>query len=141
MNAHRLPMPARVVLVLVATLLVAWFAVLWRDARIGENAADRVFNQPGMSSAEFARALDELRQAELLNPGEEWTTLRAAALVLRDKPAAARLAQSVVRREPDNLEAWVVVLNASRGRDRQRAAEALAQVRRLSPPLPNGQTD
>lgn len=126
-----------VALVVISVLMIGWFAVLWRDERIGRDAAERLFNEPEMSDSEFARALDELQQAELLNPGEEWATLRAAALILRDKPAAVRVAESVVRREPDNLNAWVAMLNATRGRDALRSAQAIAQIRRLSPPLPS----
>ena len=92
---------------------MGWFAVLWHDDRIGGAAADRVLNRPGMSEAEFIRSLDGAEQAELLNPGEEWATRRAAALILRDKAAAVRLADAVLRREPDNFNAWVVVLNAT----------------------------
>ena len=127
--------PLRLGLALAAALLMGWFAVLWRDDRIGGNAADRVLNRPEMSEAEFARSLDELEQAELLNPGEEWATRRAAALILRDKEAAVRLAYVVLRREPDNFNAWVVVLNATRGSDPRRHEQALAEIRRLSPPL------
>lgn len=126
-----------VALVVISVLMIGWFAVLWRDERIGRDAAERLFNEPEMSDSEFARALDELQQAELLNPGEEWATLRAAALILRDKPAAVRVAESVVRREPENLNAWVAMLNATRGRDALRSAQAIAQIRRLSPPLPS----
>jgi len=122
-------------LALVALLLTAWFAVLWRHEQIGRDAADRIFETPGMSDAAWERSLDQLRRAELLNPGTEWTTLRATALLLRDERAAQRLAESVARREPDNLEAWDVIYQAARGRDERRADEALAQIRRLNPPV------
>jgi hypothetical protein len=38
-----------------------------------------------------------------------------------------------VRREPDNLAAWVVILDTSRDRDPARAAQAEREVRRLNP--------
>jgi len=129
------PLAVRIALAIVAVLLMAWSLVLFRDERIGRAAADRVLHQPGMSQSEWARSLAQLRQAELLNPGTEWDTLRAAALVLRDKRAALRVAESVVSREPEYLNAWIVVLNATRGRDTRRSAEAVAQIRRLSPPV------
>jgi len=127
----------RLSLVLVGALLTVWFALIWHNERIGRAASDRLLSQPQMSAAEFAGALEDLENAKLLNPGEEWDTLRAAGLILRDKRAAVRLANAVVRREPDNLNAWVVVFNASRGRDSRRSAQAIAEIRRLSPALPS----
>jgi hypothetical protein len=123
----------RIALALFAVLVVAWSAVLWRNETVGYDAADRIFGNPTMTAAEWARSLDQLRDAELLDPSTKWRVSRATALLLRDRPAAARLAESVVEREPDNLEAWLVVLRATRGRDPERAAEALAQAKRLNP--------
>ena len=136
MSAGARSVLVRAVVALVAALLAVWFVVLWRDEQIGREAADRVFQQPGMSDADWARTLDQLRRAELLNPGTEWTEQRASALLLRDKRAALRLANSVVRQEPDYLDAWVTVYKAARGLDDRRAARAAAEIRRLNPPLP-----
>jgi hypothetical protein len=126
---------SRIALALFAVLVIAWSAVLWRNENVGYDAADRIFGDPTMSDAEWADSLDALRSAELLDPSSKWRVSRATALLLRDPPAAARLAESVVDREPDNLEAWAVLYRATRGRDPGRASEALAQVRRLNPPL------
>jgi hypothetical protein len=125
---------ARAGLALLALLLIGWFVVLARDAAIGDEAASRVHHRPGMSAAEWSSSVEQLRRAEFLNPGTEWTVKRAAYLILRDRRAALRLAEGVVRREPDYLEAWVVIWRAARGVDRARAARAAAQMRRLSPP-------
>jgi len=38
-----------------------------------------------------------------------------------------------VRRQPDFLESWVVIYNASREDDPVRAAQAARQIRRLAP--------
>jgi hypothetical protein len=126
----------RAALALVAVLLFSWFAVLVRDDHIGREAADRLLNRPDMSDADFVHSLDQLRKAELLNPGTEWRVTRAGHLLLRDKRKAVRLAESVLRREPENLSAWVVVLNATRGRDPRRSSRAAAQIRRLNPSVP-----
>jgi hypothetical protein len=123
----------RIALVLVSVLLIGWSAVLWRDDRVGHQAADRIFGDPVMSDSEWARALAQLRDAELLDPSSRWKVSRADALLLRDKAAAARVAGTVVDHEPDNLEAWLVIYRATRDRDRRRAREALAQVKRLNP--------
>jgi hypothetical protein len=118
---------------LVALILVAWFAVLVRNEHTGHQASDRIFDQPDMSRSDWARSLDQLRQAKLLDPGWKWTVARASALLLRDTREALRVAGPVVDDEPDNLEAWVVVLRAARGLDARRAAQARAQIRRLNP--------
>lgn len=123
----------RALLALVAILLIAWFVVLFRNERIGSDAADRVFRDPGMSDSEWAHTLDQFRRAELLDPSTGWTVQRAGALLLRDRRAAIRVADSVLHDEPDNFEAWLVVYRATRGRDARRASQAIAEVRRLDP--------
>jgi hypothetical protein len=127
------PLLPRLALAVVAILLVAWFAVLFRDNHIAQEASDRLHANPQMSEAEWTRQLDQLRKADLLNPQSEWRMTRANYLLLRDKPAARQLAESVLRDEPDNLDAWRVVLLATRGRDPARASEALAEIERLDP--------
>ena len=120
------------IIAVVATLMVAWFAVLARDQLIGTGASKRVAENPAMSHAAWARAVDELRRADLLHPGSEFRVARAATLILHDRPAAERLADSILRREPDNVEAWSILLAATRGRSEARFAEAWRQFRRLS---------
>jgi Tetratricopeptide repeat len=124
----------RAAIAALALALVAWSAVLWRDERIGSEAVDRILRNPGLSDAAWASEMERLRDAELLNPGPSWDTARAGALLQRGRPEAARrVIEDVVEREPDNLEAWVVVLDVTRGRDPARAAEARAAIRRLNP--------
>jgi hypothetical protein len=125
---------ARGLLLLVALGLALWFVVLARDAAIGSGAAARVHSHPDMSASEWDHAMDDLRRAELLDPGTDWDVNRAAYLILRDRAAAARVAAGVVEREPDNLDAWVVLLKATQGRDERQAARARAEIRRLNPP-------
>jgi hypothetical protein len=125
----RLP---RVVIATVAALLVAWFAVLARDELVGTRAADRVAANPALSRAAWIRALDDLHSADLLNPGTEFEVARAATLILHDRPAAERLAYSIVRREPANVQAWSILIAATRGRNQARFEQARRQFRRLS---------
>lgn len=126
---------SRATLALVSLLLIGWFAVLVRDEHIGAEATDRLLHNPEMSDSRFARSLEELRQAEFLNPDTEWRVTRASYILLRDKPRAVRVVESVLRKEPENLSAWVVLLNASRDRDPRRASRAVDGIRRLNPPL------
>jgi hypothetical protein len=123
----------RALLALVAVAMVAWSAVLWRNDRVGYDAAGKIFGDPTMTHAEWDHSLDQLRQADFLDPSTKWEVSRASALVLRDRPAAARVAESVVDREPDNLQAWLLLYRATSGRDPERAREARAQIERLNP--------
>jgi hypothetical protein len=125
---------ARVVLAGLAVPLIVWFALLARNHAIATDAVDRVVADPGMSAAEWDRAMDDLRRAELLDPGSDWRMIRALYLLLRDRRAALRLANAALRSEPDNLSAWWVVVRAARDLDPARWREAIAQVRRLNPP-------
>ena len=124
---------SRVAVTAVALLLIGWFAVLARDSALGNGATDRLHHHPDMSAAQWDHSLDQLRRATFLNPGDDWTVRRAAYLILRDRDEALRLAEDVVRRQPDFLESWVVIYNATREDDPARAAQAASQIRRLAP--------
>jgi hypothetical protein len=126
----RLP---RIAVALVAVLVLAWSAVLLRDERVARQAEHRFRSDPEMSDAAFARVTDQFEDAALLNPGTPWTLVRANVLLLRDKPQALRVADEILEDEPDNLGAWVVVAEATRGRNARRNAQALAEIRRLNP--------
>jgi predicted Zn-dependent protease len=132
------PVPAlvpRIAVAAVALLVVAWSAVLWRDDRIGSDASDRLLMSAQLTDAEWAREVERLRDAELLDPGTKWPLARAQAYLLRERPRdAARLIESVLEREPENVEAWIVLSEATREIDPRRAAQARAEIRRLSPP-------
>jgi cytochrome c-type biogenesis protein CcmH/NrfG len=127
----------RIALALIAVVLVAWAAVLWMDQRTGDAASDRLLANPRMAEADFREVLDDYRRAERLDPGTDWRLTRAGALVLRGEDnEAANLTETVLEREPDNLHAWLVLREATRGRDPRRAAQASAEIRRLDPPVP-----
>jgi tetratricopeptide (TPR) repeat protein len=125
----------RAAIALIALLLVAWAAVLWHNQRIGDAASDRLLANPRMTAASFQGVLDDYERAERLDPGTDWRLTRAGALVLRGRRAdAAKLTQTVLDKEPDNLRAWLVLREATRGREPRRAAEANREIKRLNPP-------
>jgi hypothetical protein len=125
----------RTLLALVAVVLVAAFGLLARNEAVGTAASQRVVGNPGMGAAEWQRTMEDLRDAELLDPSTEWTLKRAQFLLLHDhQREAIAVADSVLEREPDNLDAWWVIVRAARDVDRARWREAVAEVRRLNPP-------
>jgi hypothetical protein len=125
---------ARGLLAALAVVLIAWFSLLARNHAIGTEAAERIISEPNMRPADWQRAMYDLRRAELLDPSTEWSLTRAQYLLLRDRRGAMRVADDVLRREPDNLAAWWVVLRAARDVDPERWREATAEIRRLNPP-------
>jgi hypothetical protein len=125
--------PARIGLAVLAVALIAWFSVLVRDHAIGQAAVDRIVANPNMSTRAWNGAMDDLRRADLLDPSSDWSMARANYLLLRDPSAALRVAESIVRREPDNVNAWEIVERVSVHSDPRRAAEAARQIRRLNP--------
>ncbi len=124
---------ARVLLAVLAVVLIAWFILLARNHAIGTDASTRIVSEPGMGAADWQRAMDDLQRAELLDPSTEWSLVRAQYLLLRDRRAAMRVADDVLRTEPDNLAAWWVVLRAARDLDGPRRRQAAAQIERLNP--------
>jgi len=123
----------RALLTLIAALLTAWFAVLTLNQWRGDRASDDVLRRPEMSQADYTRNIDTLRRSELLDPGTNWTLVRAAALALREPAQSQRVAEAVLDREPDNRAALSLVLDATRERDPRRFNRAAEQLRRLDP--------
>jgi hypothetical protein len=124
---------ARALLAVVAVLLIAWFSVLARNYSLGTDAADRVVSDPEMSAAEWADVMYDFDRARLLDPSTDWSLVAAQYQLLRDDRAALMLAEDVLRREPDNLSAWWVVVRAARDIDPARWREANAAIARLNP--------
>jgi hypothetical protein len=124
---------ARVTLLAVAILALAWLGVLWRDHRIVEaEAGELIFNED-LSAREFERGARRLDDARLLNPDPTWRLNRGLALIRRDRRRAIRELERVVASEPDNVTAWKLIYGAARGFDRPVAARARAEIERLDP--------
>jgi hypothetical protein len=125
--------PARVGLAVLAVVLIAWSSVLVRDQVIGHAAVDRIVANPDMSAQAWDGAMDDLRRAELLDPGSDWSLARANYLLLRDEGEALRVAERMVRREPDNVGAWEIVRRVTLKSDPRRAEQAAREINRLNP--------
>jgi hypothetical protein len=123
----------RVGLAILAILLIGWSSLLVRDHAIGQAAVNRIVGNPDMSEQAWNGAMDDLRRAELLDPGTDWSLARANYLLLRDETEALRVAEAIVRREPDNVGGWEIVKRITLHSDPRRAAQAAREIRRLNP--------
>jgi hypothetical protein len=123
---------ARVAVAMTAVLVLAWLAVQERNVRLLARGMEAA--QPPRAAGDLERADDDLRAATLLSPDTGPDVARAFALQASDRHAAAvELLEDVVRREPQNLGAWRVLLTITREADPAIARRALAAVRRLDP--------
>ena len=118
---------SRAVVAAVAALVLVWLGVMERDVRLQERgtAALRSEGDPGV----LARAERDLRRAKLLNPGTEPDVTRALVRRAGETEASRALVEDVLRREPDNVTAWRVLMVLAP----DRAGRSLAEQRRLDP--------
>jgi hypothetical protein len=124
----------RAAIALLAALVVGWSVVLWNGDRTGADASSRIIRNPGLGEAAWRHEMQRLRDAQLLDPSTRWPLARAGALYQRGRlDASVAVLEDVLEREPENLEAWVYLRAAARGRDPLRAARAEAAIRRLDP--------
>ena len=125
-------MLARVALGLVAAFVLAWLAVMERDARLqarGIAAAERI-----AVAGNVERAEDDLRAASFLNPDTAPDVGRAAVYNAAGRwRESIALLDDVLRREPDNIAAWGVLYLVARDRDPAAAERAINARRRLDP--------
>jgi hypothetical protein len=129
-------MLARAILALAALALSAVLAVQALSARADVELTRLVLNPTPLTAQQRARADVLLRRADRLSLDTrtdlERGTLRARA---DDARGAGAQFESVVRREPQNLEAWALLARAAERYDPALAATARARVRKLAPPV------
>ena len=127
-------LPQRVVLAAVAAAAIAWFAVGLRNETMLDRAQDVSLSR-APTPGEIEAALDDTKDAELLNP--DWAEpegLRATLHIRReDDRAAYDSLREIVRREPENLQAWALLSLVSRRLDPPLAERAARRVRELDP--------
>jgi hypothetical protein len=123
---------ARAVVAVVAILLIAWLAVMERDARLLERGVQT--SGRGHIPGNPERAEKAFRDARVLNPDTEPDLGRAFLYFGTNRRARARaLVEDVLRREPDNLTAWGLLFRVANEVDPAGARRALAARRRLDP--------
>lgn len=94
----------------------AWFVLGLRQTHEIDKATSILSQQHAPTAAQSRTAGSLLNSAGTLNPDLEVDVLRARLALSRGEPHTARtIMQSVVRREPQNLEAWIWLARSSVG--------------------------
>jgi Tfp pilus assembly protein FimV len=124
---------ARILVVVVAVPVLAYLAVSYNNARLIAHGKTLLTRQQ-VSPGEVESALADVRRVHTLADRTEVLSFEAALEIRAGRlDAARRIYEQIVRREPDTVEAWLVLAELSQKTDPARAAEARAQVRRLDP--------
>jgi predicted Zn-dependent protease len=124
---------ARVATLLLALLACAWFALGARQAHEMTKATNLLESSSSLSSRQLHEAQSWLDSAATLNPDRTVDILRARALIKAGQARnAEQLLESVTRREPLSLEAWIWLAGSALG-DPPVARRALAHIDTLDP--------
>jgi predicted Zn-dependent protease len=128
---------ARVAVTLVAVVTIAWLGIMERDTRLQDRAVDTASGAIAfgrLTPAQLRAAESDFRDARFLNPDTAPDVNRAVMYQVHGRGAEARaLLEDVVRREPENLTAWGVLVEVTRERDPAASRRAAAARRRLDP--------
>jgi predicted Zn-dependent protease len=123
----------RATLVVVALVACLWLAAGLRSARL-QAEADKRLPAARVDDALVRHKRDLLDDARRLNPDPRPDISEAQLLLFihRDREAV-RLLEDVVRREPENFEAWRGLAQATLRVDPERSREALRRSQELNP--------
>ena len=126
--------PGRLLLPLLCIAAIVWLAFSLSDMRALERAKST--RATAGSGAEFLAArIRDTERATRLRPGDTEPLIERGRLLILDRqPRAARtVLEKVVRQEPRNVRAWVVLALATFAVDRRVALEPARHVRALDP--------
>lgn len=119
-------------LVLASLVAIAWLGIMERDVRLQARGVKAALDLSAPGSLQ--RSDSDLRGARLLNPSTAPDVIRAFNFRLRGQRREGVTAiEDVLRREPRNLQAWVVLERLARHYDPAALQRALAAERRLNP--------
>jgi predicted Zn-dependent protease len=127
---------ARVVLLALSLVAIAWFVLGARQARdISQVTA--IVQGSSVTAAQARQANQRLDSAATLDPDREVALLRAVLASERNHEARARtIVEQVTRAEPDNIVAWDLLVQLA-GHNVQLLAKAFAHVAQLKPTVPS----
>ena len=126
----------RVTFVMLAVVACAWFALGVRAFREVASVNRLLGGGARLTAVQAHAARAELDRASLLNPDQEINFLRAqVAERSGDRDRALMIAEILTRREPQNVNAWLLVSILTKpGSAAYQQAEA--RLRALAPPVP-----
>ena len=128
-------MIARLLLGAAAVAVAVGLVLSLGSVRANQHARVVAFSPPAKATpARLRAALSDARRARRLAPDSDPNLVEAFLLARLRRPAAARrVLESIVRREPENVDAWVFLSNAAG--DRRTALRARRHAERLDPYL------
>jgi predicted Zn-dependent protease len=133
MTARRL---AAAALLVASVLAIVWSAGALRSTtaydKAVETAARLRLGQGDKGDVE--RATEAVERSRSVGPDTRARRAEALLLLATGRPRrAAALAEAVVAEEPENLDAWGILFQATRRLDPGRSREALRRARELNP--------
>jgi predicted Zn-dependent protease len=140
---------ARVLLVVAALTAAAWVGASLRSARLEAQARSELrtalAGSPGGVGSAAARRIRRERishAVDLFERAREWAPYQAPILseaglltTIGRRGRAVELLDDLVRREPDNPEAWATLARVLGRSDPARSRAAFRRARELSPPV------
>ena len=118
----------RGIVAVLAVVVLAWLVVTERNLRLQASGVATTEQQ------DFARAEEDFARSSRLNPDTTPDLQRAYVLNARgDHDQAIAAARDVLRREPENRDAWGLLLGFVPDKQSPLAQRARAEVRRLNP--------
>lgn len=118
----------RGIVVVVAVVLLAWLAVTERNLRLQTSGMAATAKQ------DLAHAEDDFARASWLNPDTTPDLQRAFVIdARREHDRAIAVTRDVLRREPENRDAWGLLHGFVPDKRSPLAQRARAEVRRLNP--------
>ncbi|HEV7846572.1 MAG TPA: hypothetical protein VGO83_09970 [Thermoleophilaceae bacterium] len=128
-------MAARLALGVLAIVVLAWLGLGLRNARLEADGARLIGSSPATAPPQrLAEARDDYRRANKLNvdSGPDIRVAGLANFTGHPREALAVL-RGVVRREPENFDAWLLMASVAAKVDRPLAARAHARAVELNP--------
>ncbi len=123
-------------MVIAAAAAVAWFGLLAVQSH-ATDAATAIVALPRVTPAQGRHAAALLSTAATLDPGQEITILRSKLAFARgDVGAARRLAAAAAHAELGNPQAWLALVDVSKGTSE--LAPAFRHLISLVPPVSGG---
>ena len=119
-----------------AAAVAAVFALLWLHSARLETQGQAIAERPAatLSRAEVDRAARLFQSARSNNPDSRPVVLEAGLLIRTGRPRqAVTLLRPVVKREPQNLTAWVLLAASAPSVDPALARSAVARAKALNP--------